>query len=318
MPLVGVRGTRLFVEETGAGEPMLFLTGFAISAAVFEPVLPLYARHLRCITVDNRGAGRSDPTLRPVSIPQLAGDAVAVLDRLGIASAHVYGLSMGGMVAQELALRFPDRVRGLVLAGTTTGGPHATLPLRELRALAPHLRGRPAEARAKVLSALLFSPGFRASQPGRVRELLTLVGRHGGGSRSAAAHWWGTVYHDTWSRLPRLAAPTLVLHGGADAMAPPACGRELAARIPDAELAVLAGVGHAVLLERPEEACAVVLDWLARRSPIPAGRPLSGLAAQAEPVTRALGLAVGALRTGRSAAQVAAAAVVPHRQTARS
>jgi len=308
---VRVRGTRLHVEQTGAGEPMLFITGFAISAAVYEPVLPLYAARLRCVTFDNRGAGRSAPSLLPVSIPRLAADAVGVLDGLDIDSAHVYGLSMGGMVAQEMALRFPDRVRGLVLAGTTAGGPRATLPLRELRALGPQLWGPPTLARDRVLAALLFSPGFRAGQPDRVRELLPYLGRHGGGARgarSAAAHWWGTVYHDTWSRLPGLAAPTLVLHGGADGMAPLAAGRELARRIPDAELAVLDGCGHAALLERPEEAAGLVLDWLARRSPIAAGPRLAGLAARTEPVTRALGLTTGALRTGRSAAAVAASA----------
>ena len=294
-------GPRLWYERQGTGEPLLLITGFTISSAVFEPILPLYARRFDCITYDNRGSGRSGAPLHPTSMPELAADAARLLDDLDVDSAHVYGISMGGMIAQELALRFPERVRGLVLGGTTPGGPRAARPgLREAAALGAASAGALRDPGRPWLGAWLFSPEFRREQPERVRELLRHFDRHRAPAHGAMAHWWATVYHDTVSRLPRIQAPTLVLHGERDAMAPTANARLLAGRIPDAELVMIPAAGHAYLLERPEESFDVFADWLDRRGPIAPGRPNRGLGARVEPLTRALGLPIGAARTGAS------------------
>jgi pimeloyl-ACP methyl ester carboxylesterase len=280
----------LHVERRGAGEPLLWITGFTISAAIFDPVLPLFERRFDCVTYDNRGAGRSSAPRRPTSIPELAGDAVRVLDTVGLDSAHVLGASMGGMIAQELALRFPHRVRGLILVATTHGGPRAARPaLRELGA---------STARSGLAGAL-FSPQFRRANPQRVRELTRLFGAHRAPLHGMAGHWWATVYHDTYSRLGRIAAPTLVLHGEEDVMDPLANSRALAGRIPGAELKVIPG-GHAFMLERPQESYAAITEWLDRRGPIAPGPPLSPRDARREALSRTFGLPVGALRTGRS------------------
>ena len=254
-------------------------------------MLPLYEGRFDCILYDHRGSGRSRGRWAPTSIAQLAADAAGLLDRLGIESAHVHGLSMGGMIAQELALRFPERVRGLILGGTTPGGPLAARPtLGELSAV----RG---------LGSLLFSKGFREREPARVRELLRPFGQHRASLPAAVAQFWATVYHDTVSRLGRIQAPTLVMHGGADAMSPLSNAALLVERIPDAELMVLPGAGHAFLLEQPEAARDRIVAWLDRRGPIPAGRPHAGMAARMERATR--GLPIGALRTGASLARLA-------------
>ncbi len=296
-----LRRPRLWYERRGTGEPLLLITGFAISAAVFDPVRPLYERHFDCVAYDNRGAGRSGRSPWPASIPQFAGDAVRLLDALGLDSAHVYGASMGGMIAQELAIRFPERVRGLVLAGTTPGGPRAARPaVGELAALLGHATGALREPGRPWLGTMLFSEAFRREQPERVRELLAYFALHRASAWGLNAHWWATVYHDTVSRLPRIQAPTLVMHGEHDAMSPVANARMLAERIPDAEFAIVPGAGHAFALERPEESLSLLLDWLRRRSPIVAGAAPVGPAARAEPVTRVLGLPIGALRTGAS------------------
>jgi pimeloyl-ACP methyl ester carboxylesterase len=288
-----VNGVRLHYERTGTGEPMLWITGFTISSAVFEPVLPLYEGRFDCVVYDNRSAGRSRGRPGLTSMAALAADAVGLLDRLEIDSAHVHGLSMGGMIAQEVALRFPDRVRGLILGGTTPGGPLAARPtLKELSAL----RGLP---------SLLFSPEFRRRHPQRVSELVRPFRAHRPPPHGVVSHWWATVYHDTVSRLGEIQAPTLVMHGGADGMAPIANARMLAARIPDAELAVLPGAGHAFLLEQPEASYARIADWLDRKGEIRPGRPRTGMTARWEPVTRRLGLPIGALRTGTSLARLA-------------
>ncbi len=302
--LAAVNGARLHVERHGSGEPLLLITGFTISSEVFTPVLPRYAERFTCLAFDNRGAGRSRSRPGLTSMAQLAADAAGVLDHFGIDSAHVYGLSMGGMIAQELALRFPERVRGLVLGGTTPGGPLATLPtVAELSALGGAMMGGGVGRGRPWLAGALFSDEFRREHPERVRELLVFFARHRAPAHGIASHWWASVYHDTVSRLGRIQAPTLVLHGGKDAMAPIANARLLAERIPRAELVVIPGAGHAYLLERPEESFDALTNWLDRQGAIAPGRRRSDAAVKWEPVTRRLGLPIGALRTGASLAR---------------
>ncbi len=297
----GPTATRLHVEREGSGEPLLWITGFAISSEVFSPVIDTYAAQFDCIRYDNRGAGRSPAPWRITSIPELAGDAVRLLDALGVESAHVYGLSMGGMVAQEVALRFPDRVRALVLGCTTHGGPRAVLPSPRIAA-ALTARGAPAELRAELVGRALFSEQFRRREPALARRYLGLLGAHRTSARGLVSHLAASTYHDTRARLGRIAAPTLVLHGDHDTLTPVANARLLADAIPDATLAVLPGAGHGYLLEQPEQAHRAFVQWLAARSPVLPGPPLTGLAARREPVTRHLGLQVGMLRTARSLA----------------
>jgi 3-oxoadipate enol-lactonase len=292
---------RLWYERRGRGEPLLLITGFAISAAVFEPVLARYEDHFDCILYDNRGSGRSGSPRWPTSMPQLAADAVHLLDALGIDSAHIYGVSMGGMIAQELAIRFPQRTRGLVLGCTTPGGPRAIRPaIGEVVALLGDTTRAAREPGRPWLGAMLFSPEFRREQPDRVLELLEYFHRHRASLRGLAAHWWASVYHDTVSRLSRIQAPTLVIHGEHDAMAPMANARLLAERIPEAELAIVPRAGHAYALERPDESLALLLEWFATHEPIRPGRAPTGASARAEPISRVFGLPVGALRTGAS------------------
>jgi 3-oxoadipate enol-lactonase len=303
VPRVRVNGVALHHERRGGGEPLLLVTGFTISAAVFEPVLDLYGGRFEVTTYDNRGSGRSEAPLRPTSMAELAADAAGLLRELGVESAHVCGLSMGGMIAQELAIRFPERVRGLVLGGTTPGGPRAARPtLRELRALGGAAAGGWHDGARSWLGEWFFSEAFRREQPERAQELLRHFGRHRATAQGVWAHWWASVYHDTLSRLDCIQAPTLVMHGEQDAMAPISNARLLADRIPDAELCIVPGAGHAYMLERPRESFELLTGWLDRRGPIAAGVPRTGVAARAEPLTRALGLPIGAARTGASLA----------------
>jgi len=307
VPVAEVGDTFLHYEVAGTGEPMLWITGFAISSVIFEPVLPAYTSRFTCISYDNRGAARSPRWTAPVSIPQLAADAAALLDHLDVDSAHVHGLSMGGMVAQEMAIRFPDRVRGLVLGGSSPGGPRGGLRLAELRLLVREvLAGRHADVRAKVAEGVLFSPRFRREHPEVVDATLRGIARHRSDAAGILSHLAAGLYHETWSRLPRIAAPTLVVHGGADSLVPLRSAELLAARIPDAELAVVPGVGHGYLLEDPETSRALVLDWFDRRSPITPGPQPSTLDVVTEPVTRALGLPLGLWRTGVGTARLVA------------
>ena len=256
------RADGLYYERHGAGEPLLLITGWTISAAVFEPVLDRYAEHFECIVYDHRGSARSKGA-PPATMAALADDAAKLLTALHVPHAHVYGLSMGGMVAQEIALRHPGRVRGLVLGGTTPGGPFAPrLGAREVYSLA---RGGLAER--GIRAPLLFSAAFRREQPERVRELLRCFKAHRSSVKAIAAQTLASARFASTLPLDRLRAPTLVMHGERDRLVPLAASKLLAARIPDAELVVVPGAGHAYALEAPERSLELLLDWFERRWP---------------------------------------------------
>lgn len=290
----------LFLTDHGTGEPVLVVTGWTISSAVFEPVAHLYAPdRLRTIAYDHRGSGRSAPWLGPVSMAMLAADAARVLDDRGVDCAHVVGLSMGAMVALELAVRMPARVKSLVLVGGTAGGPQSRVPgaravARTVGELAGDLRGGTWPA------AVLFSASFRAEHPERVAELVKPFQRH------RPPPWtvqFQTLAASCFSRrgdLGRVQAPTLVVHGELDAMSPPANAHALADGIPGAELWMIPGGGHAAPLERADEAAERFLAWVDRHAGTVPART-GARAAIAERVTRPFALHAGA---ARSAAQL--------------
>lgn len=126
---------RIYWEEEGTGEPLLLIMGLSFSLAMWEGLRPFLAQHFRIILLDNRCVGKSDLPLRPFSIGDMAEDAIAVLDAAGVRSAHVFGISMGGMIAQELAVRRPERVNKLILGCTHCAGPKSVMA--DLRAMAP-------------------------------------------------------------------------------------------------------------------------------------------------------------------------------------
>ncbi len=291
---------RLFFTDDGDGEPVLLITGWTISSAVFEPVAHLYVPHARVITYDHRGAGRSEPWLAPVSMAMLAADAARVLDDRGLESAHVVGLSLGSAVALELAIRMPARVKSLVLVGGVAGGPTMTLPHAGAAARAvASIWGDTLRRRRPWFAAGLFSERFRAEHPELVAEYMPYFWRH------LAPPWastWQLLAISAFARrgsLHRVCAPTLVLHGEDDVMTPPGNAHRLARGIPDAELALVPG-GHAVPLERPEESARLLLDWVERHAQAtpPGGARLHEAR---ERVTRPLSLHAGTLRNTRDA-----------------
>jgi 3-oxoadipate enol-lactonase len=269
----------LYFEDRGAGEPLLVITGFAVSSAVLEPLVDLYATRLRCITYDHPGTGRSSKRSLAFSTAQLAAGAVRVLDELGIEAAHVAGLSMGGIVAQELALRHPERVNGLILMSTSTGG--RVLPAAPLKVAtaAARIVGGSLRRRRLWLGPAVFSPGFLEREPARAEALLGSVTNHRAAPWGIAGQLVATGLHNRAHDLHRIRAPTLVLHGERDILVPVSNAHRLADAIAGADLHVFPGVGHAFEYERLEETFAVICDWLdrcARLSAAPSAAPRRG------------------------------------------
>jgi 3-oxoadipate enol-lactonase len=296
---------RLYVSDRGSGEPVLLITGWTISSVVFDPVAHLYIPHARVIAYDHRGAGRSAPWPAPVSMAMLAADAARVLADRGLRHAHVVGLSMGSAVALELAIRMPQRVKSLVLVGGGAGGPSTVRPgLGEAARAAGAVVRDSARHRHIWPAAALFSQQFRDEQPDRVSEYMPYFARH------RAPPWtigWQTLAVACFGRrgsLERVQAPTLVLHGELDVMAPAANAALLADGIPGAELRVVSGAGHAVPLEHPAACASLLVDWVRRHAEAdPPTLPL--VSRVGERVTRPLALPSGTLRNTREAAALA-------------
>jgi 3-oxoadipate enol-lactonase len=248
-------GCRLHYELHGADEaaPMILLEGMGGDIPGWRRNIPTLARELRVIAYDFRGNGGSDEPPGPCTMMTFVDDTIALFDELGVAGAHVYGQSFGGMVAQELALALPERVRTLILGCTHCGGAHV-VPVRAAKTP----KDKPWLA--------LHSETFAAAEPEHVADDLRVGAqqpRHPAGQRR---QWEAMQGFDTYDRLPWLRVPTLVLHGTQDRMVAPANAEVLAARIPDAELVLLEGAGHVYHSEQPDTTDAAVLDFIRRRS----------------------------------------------------
>jgi pimeloyl-ACP methyl ester carboxylesterase len=283
---------------------VLVITGWTISSAVFDPVAHLYAPHVRVVAYDHRGAGRSGTWPAPVSPAMLAADAARVLDERAIAAAHVVGLSMGAGIALELAVRMPWRVKSLVLVGGGAGGPTMALPgAREAAGLIGAVARDTLRHGELWTAAALFSKRFRDERPDRVAQYMPHFTRHRAPPWAAG---WQAVASACFARassLGRVRAPALILHGEEDVMSPPANARLLAAGIPGAELHVVAGAGHAVPLEQPEESARLLLAWVQRHATA-APAPAQRREVVGERLTRPFSLAAGTVRNTRQFARV--------------
>jgi pimeloyl-ACP methyl ester carboxylesterase len=252
------------VEPGAPGEPVLMIMGLGASSRLWARIAPWIARRHRVILFDNRGTGHSAAVRSRLTMAGLAGDAVAVLDDAGVDSAHVVGASMGGMIAQHVALDHGDRVRSLVLACTTPGGRAGAPPWRLLAATAlrPMLGSR---RTFPLVSPLLYSARTRAERPDRMREDLKLRMEDNTSPLTVYAQMGAISGHDTRDRLGELAElPTLIVHGLDDALIPPDRARDIAGRIPGARLELIPSCGHILGTDAEEATATAILEHLER------------------------------------------------------
>lgn len=250
---------RIAWEERGRGSPLLLVQGLGYARWGWEPIADLLAERFRVVLLDNRGIGESEAPPGPYTAEEMAGDVVQVLDQAGISSAHVVATSLGGMIAQELALTFPERVEKLILVCTTPGGASAfAMPEVTVRLI----------AEAPALDPLVALRRFveNALAPGAPDDLVEEILAHRLRTAQPPAAWLAQAAagqaFDVWDRLPALERPTLVLHGTADVVVDPRNADLLAARIPEAELELFPGCGHLLYWERPEAFVARVGEFV--------------------------------------------------------
>ncbi|ADB32579.1 alpha/beta hydrolase fold protein [Kribbella flavida DSM 17836] len=222
--------------------PLLLLAGQSNNHHWWDPVRADFEAGRRTITLDYRGTGDSDMPDRVYSTTGFAEDAVAVLDDLGLDRVDVYGTSMGGRVAQWLAILHPERVRGLVLGCTSPGRTHGFERSQEIRRALAH---PDQTARDAVLVDLMYTPGWVARNPGPY----PVLGDAAMPAYAKGRHLVASNSHDAWEELPSIKAPTLVLHGTDDVFSPAANAQLLADRIPHARAELIPGARHAYFHE---------------------------------------------------------------------
>lgn len=256
-------GTRLYFEERGEGEPLLLISGQGSDHTMWNPIRQDFAKHYRVIVFDHRGTGQSDkPTEPPYSTRGFAQDAISILDSLGIARAHAYGISMGGRICQWLGIDFADRIGALILGCTTPGNAHGVRRPAEVDAAFQNAATDP-EASMQVMLEAVLSPGWLKAHPDYVVQMAKGP-QYPVPPYALRLHYLASEGHDAWDLLPIIKAPTLVIHGSDDRVNPTANAPLLASRIPNAELYIVQGGRHGYFLEFREEASRVVNDFLAR------------------------------------------------------
>jgi 3-oxoadipate enol-lactonase len=260
MPSIDAGGTELHYLRAGEGEPMLLIQGMSATHMTWgRPFLDPLERGFECVVFDNRGMGLSGPAELPFEIADLAGDTLALLDALGIESAHVVGISMGGMIAQELALAHPERIRTLTLGATYCGGPEGTLMAPEdLRMLGAAMASGERERVFRAMWEINLSPAFRENEA-RFAEFCAMGSALPAPRQVILQQMRACGAHDTSARLAGLEVPVQVIHGTADRLLRVENGIQIASLL-SVEPQLLEEVGHMFWWEQPERSAALVRE----------------------------------------------------------
>ncbi|HEY8083472.1 MAG TPA: alpha/beta hydrolase [Solirubrobacterales bacterium] len=260
MPSVDAGGTELYYEQAGSGEPMLLIQGMSATHMTWgRPFLSALERDFDCIVFDNRGMGKSGEAELPFTIADLANDTAALLDALEIECAHLVGISMGGMIAQELALAHPERIRTLTIGASYCGGPQGSLMAPEdLQLLGTAYTSGEPEQVFRAMWELNLSPSFREDDS-RFAAFAEMGAALPAPQPVVLQQMRACGAHNTHERLSQIALPTLTIHGDADRMLGHSNGREIASLIP-ARLETLEGVGHMFWWEQPERSAELIRD----------------------------------------------------------
>lgn len=261
MPSIGAGEVELHYERNGSGEPLLLIQGMSGTHVAWgEPFREPLEESFDVIAFDNRGIGLSAPIDGPFTIAEMAEDTAGLLEALEIESAHVVGISMGGMIAQELALAHPERLRSLTLGCTYCGGPGSGLmPEENARKLMGGLASGDREQAIRAGYEVNLSPAFRADQ-GRFAAFHEMATRVPAAKQTIELQVQAIFGHDTNGRLDGISAPTLIVHGTDDGVLPFANGELIASLMPAARFEPLEGVGHMFWWEQPERSADLIRE----------------------------------------------------------
>lgn len=250
MPKIPVNGLDINYKVYGEGDPLLLIMGLSFSLLDWGTELPeRLAQHYKVILFDNRDAGESSQAIATYTTAQMAEDAASLLNLLGESQAHVFGISMGGMVAQQFALNHADQLNKLILGCTMAGGTCSQF-------------NPPAGLGSSSILEQLFPLEFLQTHQARVVEFLQTTAPYHSQGEALIRQYQAMSTHDTCGLLSEITAPTLVITGDSDRIIPPQNGEFLANNIPDAKLKVLTAAGHAFCFSHPEATATAIINFL--------------------------------------------------------
>lgn len=262
MPLTRANGVQLYCESAGSGEPVVLLSGLGADAHFWYKQVPELSKAFRVITLDNRDSGRSEKVSSAYSVRTMADDVKGLLEALGIARTHIVGASLGGFIAQEVALAYPDSVRRVVLCCTSHGGPNAAPLPRETLALLNSRTGDP-EGDLRAFLRIQFGTDYAGTHTAEIDQYVSWRVAHAQPLEAYHRQLAASAGHDTEDRLRLLRMPVLILHGARDRVLPVENARKLEAHIGHAEVRIFEEGGHLFLWECADEANRALSTFLA-------------------------------------------------------
>jgi len=249
MPIAHVNDIDIYFEIHGSGPPLVLIMGLRRNAEWWYRQIPELSKHFTIIAFDNRGAGRSDKPEMDYSIGLFADDTAELMNFLGIPRAHILGISMGGYIAQELAINHPDKVNGLILGCTSCGGRRAMLMSGERIEKFKANKGLTPEQILRKDMDLYFSNRFIREHPEWIEEFVNISLLYYQPADAFFRQFNACVNHDTVDRVSDVSSPTLIMTGDDDLLVPHENSRILQELIPDANLDVFAGCRHCFFIE---------------------------------------------------------------------
>ena len=260
MPYIQNQGARIYWDERSVGDPVLLIMGLGYPSDMWWRTRPVLDSRYRTIVMDNRGVGRSDVPAGPYPIALMADDALAVLNAAGVERAHIFGISMGGMIAQEFALQYPGRVRSLILGCTAAGGPTAVRAEPEVTELLMNRDSMTPEEAAMAAIPYIYD---RETPRQRIDDDMAIRRPWFARPEAYAAQLQGILAWEAYSRLPQVHAPTLVIHGENDRLVRLENGELIAAQIPGAKFVRLPHASHIFPTDQSAACHATILEFLA-------------------------------------------------------
>ncbi|RJX35387.1 MAG: alpha/beta fold hydrolase [Desulfarculus sp.] len=262
MPQTHLNGIDIYYELHGSGPPLVMIMGLRRNAEWWYQQIPVLSRHFRLLVFDNRGSGRSGQPEMEYSIALFADDTAALMEHLNLESAAVLGYSMGGYIAQELAIRYPEKVQRLILVSTSAGGASAVRmdPARQKEF--EDVAGLSPEQVLQKNLDIYFAPGFIAAHPDQIARFMTVSLRHAQPPEAFLRQYQACLRHDTTDRAGRIKAPVLIMTGDDDPLVPPGNSYILKELLPRAQLKVFPGGRHSFLIQMPQPFNQAVLEFL--------------------------------------------------------
>ena len=262
MPRRKVKDIEIYYEIHGQGDPLVLIMGLRRNVEWWYGQIPALSKHFKVVAFDNRGAGRSEKPVMDYTIKLFADDTMGLMEALNIKKAHVLGVSMGGYIAQELAINYPDKVRSLVLGCTSAGGERVVLMSSErLKKFTANEGLSPEQILQKDMD-IYFSDKFIRENPEKIKEFIEISSRYYQPPDAFMRQFAACLKHDTVKRLQRITVPTLIMSGDDDPLVPPGNSRILKEFISHAELNFFRGKRHCFFIEEADQFNQKVISFL--------------------------------------------------------